>query len=157
MSTETDTTLTPPNSEILHEATTVTLVVHGVGDHSHVEIVAEAYESFRRVMPGGYAISCPTVEFDSSFKYVFGHHASARSRNQMILVLQSESRKHVVIPVDWSHLRSRAGTPDAALAVASPLQFLSTRIIQMAQVCVDIFRCVPRARVIWRVPLAFVG
>jgi hypothetical protein len=92
--------------EALRDADTVALVVHGVGDHTAVEILGEAVKGPASVWGAKATFSEVQIE-DLPVPKEAGTLEFERTAPKALQVLM-DSRKHMLLPIVWSGVRPRA-------------------------------------------------
>ena len=95
-----------PSTRVLQQAVTITLVVHGVGDHSTVNILGEAERGFR-AMSGASAGETITTEI-SNMDYLLAGDASHVTLSALHFRMGGCS--HIVLALVWSNTRDRLRT-----------------------------------------------
>ena len=136
-------------------AATVAIVVHAVGDHSQVDILTAAARGLEQAFPGASAkaISVPTLPLQEN-----------DSTSTVAMEIESEGKRHIVLPIIWSHTRKRLSAitrehdSEWRLPV-SPSDFIDLVWAMAARffpTCFDIFCCVPKARGVARKAATFV-
>lgn len=137
-------------------AASVTIVIHGVGDHSSVDIRAAAGAGL--VVAGLDATSIVDVEvpefprFPEAHASVTAHFVSNGS--QPAIEAEVEGRRHVLIPVVWSGMRPRAGRWAGSLGDLGGLQSLAVALPALVALWWDVLRCVPRSSGLWKIAVA---
>jgi len=84
----------------LNDASTVALVVHGVGDHTPAEIMESASAGYLKISPESARLSYAEI---TEFPLPDGATGIQRS-----LQIEAGGHIHVVLPIVWSDLRQRA-------------------------------------------------
>lgn len=134
-----------PATDALGTATTVAIVVHGIGDHTPVDILHEALKGPSSIW--GAAARTTQLEIEGIPIPEEVDLLAFQKRRPVALEILVNSHKLVLLPVIWSGVRRRAGRLSAkadgpmALWVALPL---------IVGTCFDVLRCVPRARGAWK-------
>lgn len=128
------------SSPIAH-SDSVTIVVHGVGDHHEVDMLTEAKRGFDSLSAT-----------ESSAKDIAIADFS-QDGEQPALLIHAKDSYHILIPIAWSYLRKRAANQQAltenSLTGATVTTFLS--IIR------DVSRCFPKAADRWKMCIALLA
>lgn len=145
--------LTP---EIMADAKTVVLIVHGIGDHTHTNIL----NSFER----GLALTLPAESFTtkrlrlSKILLPSGNLGDAE-----VTRIQIAEKDRFVIPVIWSreHLRAEGEIAYIPRLGTSSVQYLTLLMARAARPLIALslnsFRCIPKSTGAWKVALATVS
>jgi hypothetical protein len=132
----------------LSNASTIAIIVHGVGDHSGRRILWAAEKGFR-----SYS-SAPATTEEVTFARVSELNTSAIPFGGSLdqpgvgLELQSEGRQHFVVPLVWSRLRPRAANEADFQSFKPVSQLLNKRIqstIFLFPSALNALRCIPAA------------
>lgn len=139
-------------ANVLRDARTVAVVVHGVGDHSASEILKEAEQHLaaagaltRRLKLSGL----PKPEESN-----LAPPASNETLYQQGLEVEIGQSKHVILPIVWSRFRLRGLTSTDRLPSQMGFHVLSVGAPALILLCLDSLRCVPRARALWKIAAA---
>src|SRR5215472_724700 len=145
------------SNDSLEEATTLTVLVHGIGDHSPVDILTEAEKGLGLFLEGkdeftaeaalfGYQT---TSQWKGSIRVIpkFWTFPNPRESHddQRAIEFYVDGKKHIILPVVWSGIRQRAG---GSLTILSPNALFSLLIAfpALLRTCIDALRCVPNAK-----------
>jgi len=101
-------------SKRFDEVRTIAVVVHGVGDHSQIDIIDEAQRGFNALEPEGKVRVIETP---------FGFEAG-----QKALLVEVEDRKHLVVPVVWSGFWTRPAGFSSMMPPMSGLQIFAVSL-----------------------------
>lgn len=134
------------HTDPLQTANTVAVVIHGIGDHRPIDILEIANACVtdlwkNRITTKGVRVLDLPIPPDVN-NLGFGKTTEAPA-----LEIESEGKRHIVIPFIWSGVRHRSASMASkivgptALWVALPLLF---------KTCTDLFSSIPKARGIWR-------
>lgn len=146
----------PPDTDPLAGASSITLVLHGVGDPSAGDICASAKKGL--TVAGLDPSAIVDVSVPNFFR--FPEANTAVSRRSFSAVTQSaleasiDGKRHLLIPVVWSGMRLRAGRWAAGLGLMGGLQSLMLALPSLGVMCWDVLLCVPRGQGLWKVALA---
>lgn len=137
--------------EALADANTVALVIHGVGDHTSVDLLSET-ERGAAALWGDKATTTRLRIEGVPVPEDVNRPASVQQATPEALQILVDSRKHIVFPVIWSGVRRRSkplaarggfspeGLGAAGIAVAVPTLF---------NILLNLLRCIPRAKGSW--------
>lgn len=146
----------PSVRDPLAGAASVTIVIHGVGDHSSVDIRAAARTGL--VVAGLDATSIVDVEVPEFPRFPEAH-ASVTAQfvskgSQPAIEADVDGRRHVLIPVVWSGMRRRAGRWAGSLGDLAGFQSLAVALPALVSLWWDVLRCVPRSSGLWKIAVA---
>src|ERR1700674_3230246 len=135
----------------LADAATVAIVVHGVGDQTALDVLAEVKAGFKTVASAGAEVSEISLP---EFPQLDG-----RKGTQEALRIREGDRIHVVIPVIWSHLRWRTTKAFHPYDQRRYPFLLDASVLSpLFGVCSDSLRLIPKAQsLLWRFALALVA
>jgi len=139
------------------DARSVALIVHGVGDHTHSNILDALDLGLQRSLPSG------TFESDRlTLSKVF--LPSGTLGNVEVTRIKTSKRESFVIPVVWSreHLRAEPQIKYHIFRIGSSVQWLQILVMKVArplfELCLNAFCCVSKGTgTIWRLALAAVA
>jgi hypothetical protein len=143
-------------AEYLKDAASITLVVHGVGEHmfSEDEILAMAElglePNFRSTPDGKLHMDRVTLhQFPRPPSYTPDLDSSAPipGRDPVSTCIHAANGKHIVIPVVWSGVRPRLADRIRFMGagVTNPMRLVNQAIPVLLETSVDAMRCVGRA------------
>src|SRR5579872_1676100 len=130
----------------LQAASTVAVVIHGIGDHRPIDILDIANACVTDLWKDRVATKGVRL-LDLPIPPNVNNFGSGKTKEVAALEIDSEGRRHLVIPFVWSGVRHRSASMASkipgptALWVALPLLFLT---------CADLFSSIPKARGFWR-------
>jgi hypothetical protein len=142
-----------PTPEVMGKARTVALIVHGVGDHSQINILDSLDYGLQRTLPPG-SFEATRLRL-SKVLLPSGSFGDAD-----VTRIQTSGVEHFVIPVIWSreHLRAEPEIKYQFLLQGSSIQRLQLLIMRVARplvaLCLNSFRCIPKATGAWKLALA---
>lgn len=130
---------------ILEDASTIALVVHGVGDHFLTDLLQPAKRGFRLL---GIEGRTEEVRIDD-FPQMDG-----TTGYQDVLKIETPEHRHVIVPVAWSRLRMRSAQHVMHLN-AGISETISQSFAPLILIFVDAVRCLPKAGSIgWKMAIA---
>jgi hypothetical protein len=136
--------------EILLDARTVALIVHGVGDHSQANILDELQMGLESTLPPG--------AYETKRQWIRMPQPSGNRGDVEVTWLRTTGGDRVIIPVIWSSQHLRAETTLKSLPVPHS-QRLPLAIVLAARPLLQLYsntcRCIPKgAGVAWKLILA---
>ena len=115
---------------------TVVLIVHGVGDHTPGDILEDARKGF--LVATDQTGKIETIEL-SMFPQLDG-----TIQDQQVLRVINSTNQHLVIPLLWSHVHSRAvENPEKRIVSVDLTKLVSPYVYRLA---IDAFRCIGKAQ-----------
>ena len=146
-----------PASNILLEARTVALIVHGVGDHTQMNILDELDLGLARTLPAG--------SFETDRLRIDGiPQPSGQLGSVNVTRILTEGCDRLIIPVIWSreHLRAEPYIKHQFFIGTNSVQrlylFIAKAARPLLELCGNAFRCIPKgASVRWRLALTVVA
>ena len=120
------------------DAETVIIVVHGVGDPSVVNILDEAER-------GKIGLDNENAKVERETVHNFPHPGGERSDTQ-VLIVNSSSYLHVVIPVVWSRLHFRSATAASPVYIGGIMNRIAAAIGFLLMAWSDLVLCIFKAR-----------
>ncbi|MDO8478392.1 MAG: hypothetical protein Q7W02_19790 [Candidatus Rokubacteria bacterium] len=144
---------------LLQDARTVAIVVHGVGDHSDVDILDEAAKGAAAFQDSGFLvrrIQLTGIPSEPPPYPIWEKHGDDNP-SLSSLSIEVDGSRHVILPIVWSDFRLRAQywpkwSDPVSIAVSIPLWGYSLLLLS-----VDCLRCIPKARAPWIPALAGVA
>jgi hypothetical protein len=135
---------------MLADARTVTILVHGVGDHIALDIGENATSG--RVPPSRIAkINLKDLPFPRASSFTWrGRSADSGEA----LRIQNPEGIDIMLPIAWAHFRIRAESwPSQAdpITVIAMLPLIGFALFVLSW---DLLRCVPKAGGLWKIPVA---
>jgi hypothetical protein len=134
----------PTLSDILGNARTIAIVLHGVGDHRRSDIVGRTQLFLKAASP-----EVETVR----------HHfpdlpqPQGTAPGQSALEIVFDGARHFVLPVRWDSTRIRANNAPIAMGLMGGPSAVMAALPALGEIVTDIVRCVPRAQGRWRLAL----
>jgi hypothetical protein len=145
--------LTP---EVMADAKTVVLIVHGIGDHTQTNIL----DSFEH----GLALTLPAGSFTTTrLRLSKVLLPSGSLGNAEVTRIQTSGVERFVIPVIWSrqHLRAEGEIAYIPRLGSSSVQYLTLLMARAARplfaLCMNSFRCIPKSTGAWKAALTAVS
>ena len=144
------------SNDSLEEATTLTVLVHGIGDHSPVDILTEAEKGLGLFLEGkdeftaeaalfGYQT---TSQWKGSIRVIpkFWTFPNPRESHddQRAIEFYVDGKKHIILPVVWSGIRQKAGG-SFTISQSNALFSLIRAYPALIRACIDSILCVPKA------------
>jgi hypothetical protein len=133
---------------VLNGASTVAIIVHGIGDHTSIDILRAAELGFGAVASEG----------DGAERLTIGDFPQTDGMNgpQEVLKIESRGRTHIVVPIVWSRMRARAEVAVPWDAAVSHLMGYVT--LPLLLILIDAVRCIPKAATVrWKASIALAG
>lgn len=155
MATSSTTRQPESGSDILLEARTVVLIVHGVGDHTQTNILDELGLGLVRTLPAG-SFATDRLRIDGI------PQPSGQLGSVNVTRIRTVSGERFIIPVIWSreHLRAEAQIQHFIFtnSVQRLLMFIASTARPLLELCGNTFRCIPKgASIRWRLALTAIA
>jgi hypothetical protein len=137
----------------LADARVVTLIVHGVGDHSEAKILDKVGHGLAHSAPD-LRTEMREIEIPCAFKRISPFTDSDLTDRPLpieaaALVISSGTSKHIIIPIEWGHLHTRVGWQKLGQN-RDPTKVLANAFVPTVRLSVDLFRCVTKAKGAWK-------
>lgn len=139
---------------LIADAASVTLVVHGIGDHSAADILAAAELGVAQIAPPavlqtaqGLAQQLGTTASASGAyeRVTLPGLKTPEDREAVGLRFVENGRPHILIPIVWSGMRPRLFDRWRFLGAYQIPAIIGMAVPTLFGMCVDAWRCVPRA------------
>lgn len=131
------------STDPLASADTVALVIHGVGDHTRLDLLSELEHGFAAAAIAG--LKGERVE-------IAGIPRPKRTLEQSLAFrIDSNGHQHFVLPIVWSRFRPRAADRVAMHMLNTPMDGLVRALPDLLGIVSDAFRCIPKASgLVWK-------
>lgn len=131
----------------LSNATSVAIVVHGIGDHMPTDILWEASRGFHK-------LSVADCKVERLIEEDFPHPQGWRGK-ELLLRIEAAGETHIIVPVIWSGLRFR--TSHTALTAKGASNFLGALAAPILLILINAIRCLPKAGPLrWKIAIGII-
>jgi hypothetical protein len=134
-------------AEAAHNATTIAIVLHGIGDHSATDIISAA----EHVLASTPSNTLQTVRVEIND---LPQPKGFKRHGQQALEIRAPENRYLVIPIVWSSFRARATEATQLRIALDTFHLIATALPSLILIIADAVRCIPQATRRWRLGIA---